>query len=318
MSVSQSLRSAKPTVTRAARLLGAGALALATLTACGGGDDADTITFAAVPAESSTSLQTSFENITKLIEQETGKTVEFQNASDYASVIEGQRAGQIDIASYGPFSYVIAKDSGIDLEPVVAPTNDENTPPAYTSLAYVKSDSDIENIEDLRGKNVCFVDPSSTSGYLVPMKGLMDAGIDMQADLTEVIAGGHDSSLLSVESGNCDVGFAHDAMLKTLEDTGQIEPGSLKPIWESEPITEDPIALNKTTLDAETVEKITTVLREKANKPALVEAGICSSVEDCELPEEIEWGYRAVDDGDYDSIREICEVTDAEACHNVG
>ena len=39
-----------------------------------------------------------------MLERETGATIEFQNATDHAAVIEGMRAGQIDNAL--PFSYV--------------------------------------------------------------------------------------------------------------------------------------------------------------------------------------------------------------------
>ena len=290
------------------------------LAACGSGDsgDGDTITFAAVPAESSQSLESTFSNLGKLIEEETGKKVEFQNASDYAAVIEGQRAGKIDVASYGPFSYIIAKDSGINIDPVAAPTNDESKAPAYTSLAYVKKGSDIKGLEDLKGKKVCFVDQASTSGYLVPSEGLIKAGIDPEKDLEAVMAGGHDASLLGLDSGQCDVAFAHDAMLITLDKSGQLKADSVESIWESAPIPEDPIVVNEDTVDEETAEKIRTAIREYGNKPALVEKGICESEADCALPEEIEWGYLPVSDEDYKPIREICEVTKAEACSSVG
>lgn len=303
---------------RAARAVVAAGVTVPLLAACSSAQAEDSITFAAVPSESSATLEASFENVTALLEQETGKTVEFQNASDYAAVIEGMRAGQIDVASFGPFAYVISKDSGIDMAPAVAPTHDRQDAPAYTSLAYVREGSDIQDLEDLEGRNVCFVDAASTSGYLVPMKGIMDAGMDMNHDMTAVLAGGHDASLLSLASENCDVGFAHDTMLQTLETSGQVEPGSLVPIWESDPITEDPIAINNETLTPELAEQITTILREQANIPALVDAGICSSEDECALPEEIEYGYVPVDDSDFDAIREICEATDADACQSVG
>src|SRR5690606_35565445 len=94
-----------PFRSRAFRTITAGLLSLPLLAACGssGGGSDDTITFAAVPAESSSTLESSFEKVTKLLEEETGKKVEFQNASDYAAVVEGMRAGQIDAASFGPF-----------------------------------------------------------------------------------------------------------------------------------------------------------------------------------------------------------------------
>ncbi|MBB1020049.1 phosphate/phosphite/phosphonate ABC transporter substrate-binding protein [Dietzia sp. E1] len=310
----------KSTIVRSAAAAAA-LLAVSAVSACGESaestaatsGDSDVLTFAAVPAEASASLSSDFANIVALIEQETGKTVEFQNATDYAAVIEGQRAGKIDIASYGPFSYVIARDSGVSLDPLAAPTSDPDVAPAYTSLAYVREDSDISDLAGAKDRKVCFVDPASTSGYLVPTKGLLDVGLDPAADITPIMAGGHDASLLALESGQCDVAFAHDTMLNTLESEGQIQAG-LKSIWESEKIPEDPIAVNTETVDPETVATIDEALRTMANKPALVTAGICESESDCELPEEIEWGYLPVDDSDYDPIRDICDVTKAEAC----
>ena len=304
---------------RTVRSLTAAALALPLLAACGsaGGDD-DTITFAAVPAESSSTLESSFDDVTALLEEETGKKVEFENASDYAAVIEGMRAGQIDAASFGPFAYVIAKDSGIDMDAAAAPAHDADKAPAYTSLAYAKKGSGIKGLSDLKGKNVCFVDKASTSGYLVPMKGIMDEGLDMDKDMKQTLTGGHDASLLSLDSGECDAAFAHDTMLKTLEDSDQVKAGSLEAVWESDPITEDPIAVNNESLDPELAKQITTVLREKANIPAMIDAGVCSSEDDCVLPEEIEYGYAEVDDSDFDSIRDICDATKADACKNIG
>ena len=106
-------------------------------------------------------------------------------------------------------------------------------------------------------------------------------------------------------------------MLDTLVASGQLEDGALRSIWESDPIPEDPIAVSNS-IDPEVIERITTVLREKANKPALVEAGICDSEDDCVLPELIEYGYLPVTDEDFDSIRELCEETKADACNSVG
>ena len=294
-------------------------LSAAVLTGCtsasgDAGSEKEKLVFAAVPSESSQSLESAFEPIGEVLEEATGREVEFQTATDYASVIEGQRAGQIDLAAYGPLSYVMAKDSGIDLQPAASPADEEDETPTYQALAYVTQDSDIESLDDVAGSRVCFVEAASTSGYLVPAQGLSEAGIDAEGDVEATMAGSHDSSLLSLESGQCDVAFAHDAMLTTLERTGQIEADALEPIWESEPIPADPIAMNLDTLDEETAEQVRTALTEKANKPAMVEAGICEDEESCELPEETEWGYVGVEDEHYDLIRRVCEDSDAEAC----
>ena len=221
------------------------------------------------------------------------------------------RSGEADVKVDDFLGPVLLRDAGIMASGIY---------PYATAVGglVVPVDSDIQSIEDLRGRTVCFVDQASTSGYLVPMKGLMDGGIDLNEDLTPILAGGHDASLLTLDAGDCDAAFAHDTMLKTLEESGQVEPGSLRAVWESDPITEDPISVNRDSLDPELADQIIEVLREKASKPALVEAGICESEDDCVLPEEIEWGYLPVSDEDFDPIREICEVTQAEACQNVG
>ncbi|QDQ98921.1 phosphate/phosphite/phosphonate ABC transporter substrate-binding protein [Tomitella fengzijianii] len=306
-------------MTAPARRLTAVAAAVAaggTLAACGqsaqaaGGDE---LVFAAVPAESSSTLQQSFEPIVELLSQATGKEVVFQNVTDYASVIEGQRAGKIDIASYGPFSYVIAREAGVPVDPVVASVDEAGAVPSYNSVAYALPGSGITDLAGAQGKRVCFVDRASTSGHLAPLEGLAAAGLG-PGGYSEVIAGSHDASVLSLVGGQCDVAFTHNDMLTTLERSGQLEPGAVEQVWQSAPLPEDPIVVNRDTVDDETREAIVTALRERANKPALVDAGICPSEDECTLPEETEWGYTPVDDADYDAVRRICEVTKAEAC----
>ncbi|OYO19730.1 phosphate starvation-inducible protein PhoH [Enemella evansiae] len=273
----------------------------------------DTIVLAAVPSEQSQSLQSQYDNIIKLLEQETGKKVEFQNATDYAAVIEGQRAGKIDLAGYGPFSYKIAKDGGVPVEPIGTPVKTKDTPPGYYSMGWAPGNSPVSSLNDFRGKKVCFVDKASTSGYLYPTAGLMAAGIDPEKDITPVMAGGHDASLLAIKSGQCDVGFAYDTMIDQVVSKGQLQQGDVKQVWKSEQIAGSPLAMNTQTLDADTQAKIRTAITTKANAPALIEAGICTP-EKCDLPDKVKYGYVAINDSAYEGVRKVCEVTKSEAC----
>ena len=118
--------------------------ALLTLTACGqsatdptsAAGDGDALVFAAVPSEESSSLQQGYEPIIAMLEAETGRTVEFQNATDYAAVIEGMRAGKIDIAQFGPFSYVLAKNQGAKITPIGAQVDGPDEEPGYQSYGH--------------------------------------------------------------------------------------------------------------------------------------------------------------------------------------
>ena len=75
--------------------------------------DPDQIVFASIPSESATSLEQQYGTVIKVLEKTTGKKITFQNATDYAAVIEGMKAGKIQIAAFGPLSYVEARNNGV-------------------------------------------------------------------------------------------------------------------------------------------------------------------------------------------------------------
>lgn len=302
------------------------AAALLVLAACGqsagapggsgsGPRDPDELVFAAVPSEESASLQQGYEAILKLLEKRTGKAVRFLNATDYAAVIEGQRAGKIDIAQYGPFSYVLATRQGAQVTPLAAQVDGPEENPGYKSYGITKTGSPIRGLADFRGKKVCFVDPASTSGYLYPSAGLLEAGINPETDITPVFAGGHDASVLAVQSGQCAAGFAYDTMVDSqLIQKGTIRPGEIAVVWKSETIPGSPVAISDD-LAPELKQTITQVFEEQANVDYLRANGFCTG--ECQLGltgDENSWGYKAVDDALYNGVRKVCDVTKVKSC----
>lgn len=306
-------------------LLASSAAALLVVSACGqsgaadsagsGSRNPDTLVFAAVPSEESDSLQAGFDPIIAMIEKETGKTIEFQNATDYAAVIEGMRAGKVDIAQFGPFSYVLARNQGAQVTPVGAQVDGPDEEPGYQSYGIAQAGSPITDLAGYRGKKVCFVDPSSTSGYLYPTAGLLEAGIDLTKDIEPIFAGGHDASVLAVKSGQCDAGFAYDSMVDTqLIEKGSLQPGEITTLWKSETIPGSPLAIADD-LDPELKNTLIGLITEQANVDYLKANGFCSG--DCKLGDEESWGYKAVDDALYNGVRKVCDVTKNKSCTQV-
>ena len=72
-------------------------------------------------------------------------------ANDYAAVIEGQRAGNIHIAMYGPASYARAYVTGAKVEPFAIEVSGDGTK-GYYSVLYVKKDAPYQKVEDLQGQ----------------------------------------------------------------------------------------------------------------------------------------------------------------------
>jgi phosphonate transport system substrate-binding protein len=285
-------------------------------------DFPESITFAAVPSEESTALQESYAPVIAAIEQELGVEVEFVQATDYAGVIEGMIAGNVDVAQFGPFSYVLAKLNGAEIDAVAALIDEPGATPGYQSYGITRADNaDVNGLADFAGKDTCFVDPGSTSGFLYPTAGLIDEGViasaseaDLAAGLEPIFAGGHDASVLSVVNGDCEVGFAYDAMVDTqLIEDGAIKEGDLKVVWKSDVIAGSPVAVS-TNLSAAFQEALAKLFTEDINSPRLTELGICDSEADCGVTDEGSWGYAAVEDAFYDGVRAVCETTKSPQC----
>lgn len=278
----------------------------------------DKLILGAVPSEESSSLEQSYDGLIQVFQEELGVEVEFFQATEYAGIIEAQIAGRIDLAQYGPFSYIVAVQNGAKIEPIGATVPEKGGEPGYQSFGLTRADNDeINDLADYEGKNICFVDPTSTSGYLYPSAGLLDAGVDPKTDVNGTFAGGHDASALAIANGDCEAGFAYDTMTDELIKNGDLAEGDLKVVWKSPVIPGSPMAIS-TDLPESFRAEVSRLVLEEANIDALVERGICESADDCTATDDNNWGWAPVDDTFYDGVREVCATTKAEACEGEG
>lgn len=304
------------------RLSALGAIAVLGLSACGesavkGSDDGkgetpDTLVISGVPAEEGTDLSNTYDPIVKMLEKELDMKVEFKPSTSYAAVIEGQRNGKIHIAQYGALAYYQALQNGSDIDVLGAMVKAKGAEPGYQAYGVVPKGSDIKDIKDFGGKKLCFVDTSSTSGYLYPVAGLMEAGIEKD-DWDEVFAGGHDASAIAVSKKECDAGFALDSMVdETLVEKGDIKKGDLEVVWKSDTIAEPPITIYNG-LEKGLKKKIMDAFADKANQDYLVKEGYCEKGK-CDLTDQRIWGWEPVENSYYDSLTEVCDSTKIDAC----
>ena len=162
------------------------------------------LTFAVVPAENATGVSDRYAGFMDYLTKELGVPVKLRIANDYAAVIEGQRASNIQIAYYGPASYSKAYLTGVKTEPFVTTRNNDGAI-GYYSVIYVRADSPYKNIQDLKGKTIGFVDPNSTSGYNAPGFYLHKTGIDVDSFFGKsIITGSHENGIIALEKGTVD------------------------------------------------------------------------------------------------------------------
>ncbi|MFG1348554.1 phosphonate ABC transporter substrate-binding protein [Xanthobacter autotrophicus] len=205
------------------------------------------LVFAIIPAENASGVTERFTPLTDYLSKQLGTKVTLRIANDYAAVIEGQRAGNIHIASYGPSSFARALMTGAKIEAFAIEVNADGTK-GYHSVLYVKTDSPYKSIEDLKGKNLCLVDPNSTSGNNVPRFSLNKMGITPDQFFGKVVyAGSHENAVIAVQQGTCDAAFnwwndENESNLKRMERKGMAKYGDYRIIFKSDQIVNSPYA----------------------------------------------------------------------------
>ncbi len=173
------------------------------------------LVFANVPSENAQGMTDRFAPFMAYLTQALGIPVSLRIANDYAAVIEGQRAGNVQIAYYGPASFARARVTGVATDAVLIQVNADGSKGYYSGF-FVLASTPYKTIEALKGKNLGLVDPNSTSGNNMPRFMLDKHGINPEQFFGKTIyTGSHENAMIALAQGQVDVaanGFT------TLED----------------------------------------------------------------------------------------------------
>jgi len=205
------------------------------------------LTFAVVPAENASGVGDRYAAFMDYLTKQLGVPVKLRIANDYAAVIEGQRAGNIQIAYYGPASYSKAYLTGVKTEPFVTTRNNDGAI-GYYSVIYVKADSPYKDINDLKGKTIGFVDPNSTSGYNAPRFYLHKIGLDVDSFFGKsIITGSHENGVIALEKGTVDCAANwwnadNDSNLTRMVNKGMAKKEDFRIIFKSDLLPGSPYA----------------------------------------------------------------------------
>ena len=206
------------------------------------------LVYAVVPAENASGVTERMGPWMEYLSKELGVKVTLRIASDYAAVIEGQRAGSIHIGDYGPSSYVRAHTvTNGGVEPFASMRASDGST-GYFSVAYTKASNPATKLEDLRGKNLCLVDPNSASGNNVPLYSFSKMNIEPEKFFGKVVnAGSHENAVMAVQQGTCDVAFnwwnsEDDSNLTRMANKGMVKKEDFKIVFRSDKIPGSPYA----------------------------------------------------------------------------
>lgn len=178
--------------------------------------------------------------------------------ADYNGVIQGLIGGSLDLAWLGASAYAaVWLNDPEATEPVLVKTNLDGSY-MYYSIGFARADSGITSLDDMEGRSFAFADPNSTSGYLIPLIEIPEAGYSMtEGDYFSRIgfSGGHEQSIIAVVNGDFDAGVVwadgqgewedgyNSGALRRATDSGIVDMNDIVEIWRSRPIPEGPIVL---------------------------------------------------------------------------
>lgn len=219
-----------------------------------------------IPSEDAQAMMRASQQVMEQLEQKTGLKVKPFVANDYNGVIEAMRSGKIDVAYFGPFSYVLAAQMA-NAEAFEIPVSKKSGQSSYQSIIISKKDNGPTSVAQLQGKTFAFVDPSSASGHLFPKAGLKGEGVDTDKYFSRVIfSGSHDASIMAVAHGKVDAAAVASPIFQTAVAKGHVKAEDFQVIWTSQAIPESPMAWRKG-LDADTKQKVAAALAEIKGLP---------------------------------------------------
>lgn len=249
--------------------------------------DPDTLRVALLPDENASTIIKNNQPLKDYLEATLGKKIELIVTTDYSSMIEAMRHGRIDLAYFGPLSYVLARQRS-EIEPFVALKSKGST--TYQSVVIASAASGIKKIEDIKGKNMAFGDKASTSSHLIPKSVLAEKGLNSGRDYEEHFVGSHDAVAMAVQNGHAQAGGLSRPIFESLVERKIIDSSKVTVVEYSKPFPQYPWTM-RSNLKPELKEKIRSAFL-KLKDPAVLKPFKAD-------------GFEAITDKHYDVVRNL-------------
>ncbi|OAB60994.1 phosphate ABC transporter substrate-binding protein [Leptolyngbya valderiana BDU 20041] len=250
----------------------------------------DTLKVALLPDENAGTVIRQNRPLQDYLQERLGKDIELVVTTDYSSMIEAMRFGRIDLAYFGPLSYILAKSKS-DITPIVALVKGGGQ--FYHAVAIANVDSGIDSLEDIEGIDFAFGDPASTSSHLMPRYMLQQAGKVDGRDYTARHLGAHDAVAVAVQNGTAPAGGLSQAIFDRLLEQGAIDETKVKVIQVSQKIPQYPWTAREG-LDPALVEQVRQAFLE-LDDPEVLEPFKAD-------------GFATIEDSDYDVLRDLAQI----------
>ncbi|MEM9542053.1 MAG: PhnD/SsuA/transferrin family substrate-binding protein [Cyanobacteria bacterium P01_E01_bin.42] len=220
--------------------------------------------------------------------------VEFFPVDNFFATAPAMLSGQVDLAWSGPSEYLVLKARANSI-PIVTLQR-----PQYHALLIVSKDSDIQSLEDCRGKTIDMYRIGSTANYIGGLKILLDGGLQYQSDFTIVTTGKH--SFQGLKSGEFDVLARASHRYQTMLQKEGEKESDYRIIAEGELLPSDIFVASPQT-DEKMIKKIQARILDRQDK--LIEAIVSVDTLASKFKDAF---FTAAKDSDYDMMRDVYQA----------
>jgi phosphonate transport system substrate-binding protein len=195
--------------------------------------DPDTLVFSYTAVEDPSVYENVFKELMDHIAKKTGKQVKWYGPESYAAQVEAMRSGRLHISGFAAGATVYGVNlSGFHPQAMMG-LKDGNFR-GYRLQLITYKDSDIKTVQDLKGRKIAHVTPSSNSGNQAPRALFKDMGIVPDVDYKVTYSGKHDNSIMGVVNRDYDAAPIASSVMERMIARGMFDESEVRIIWESD------------------------------------------------------------------------------------
>ncbi|GBD97582.1 phosphate-import protein PhnD precursor [bacterium BMS3Abin06] len=176
----------------------------------------DKFVIALIPERNVFEQRRRYKHITAYLSQKLNLDVRAEILSSYGEICDAFLEGKADAGFFGSFSYVLTRAKA-GIEPIARPVwpNGSST---YSGYIFVRKDSGIKTVEDMKGMSLVLVHKATTAGYIFQLAYFKKFGINnIEKYFSKIyFAGSHDTSAWAVYTGEADVGGGKNHIFNAL------------------------------------------------------------------------------------------------------
>jgi phosphonate transport system substrate-binding protein len=207
-----------------------------------------------------------FQPLGEYLSRAVGVPVQFTILSRYGNILERFQQEHMDGAFFGSFTGALAIEK-LGVVPLARPVNLDGSS-TYHAHLFVRRDSGIRRVDDMRGKRMAFVDRATTAGYVFPLAWLRESGVTSPERFFGELyfTGAHDAAIRAVLDRRADVGAAKHSMFDRVRAEDPRVDRELVIVAESPPVPSNGLCV-RADLPAELQAKLRGALLGIASDP---------------------------------------------------